>query len=281
MIKILIFVACLSFTYTPSFANSQSKESDTQALETSCKTHTVNENNTSSNPCIDYTMGLRYLNGDKESGITVDYKKAIYHLKKAWNKGVIDAGYSLSTMYYNGQLVEKDLDKVRELLLKSGKKGYVKSQRTLGQSYWGKTLNDVFEKDIESAIYWLKKAASQGDSQSAASLSAIYKNGDGVDQDESLSFKWRKQAALSEKAGYNPGQFYVLATYYEKGIGTEKNLVKAYKYYDLSGTAGVKGKQRIAKEMTQEQIDEALRESNAWQEENNIRIGGGLIRRVK
>ncbi|WP_280541355.1 SEL1-like repeat protein [Chromohalobacter sp. 11-W] len=71
-----------------------------------------------------------------------------------------------------------------------------------------------------------------------------------------------------------------LAEFYEEGVGTDKNLVKAYKYFDLSGNAGAEGKHRVAKEMTQEQIDEAIRQSQAWQEEHNVQVGGGLIRRA-
>ncbi|WP_162619919.1 hypothetical protein [Salinicola acroporae] len=58
------------------------------------------------------------------------------------------------------------------------------------------------------------------------------------------------------------------------------DLVSAYKYYDLSGTARVDDKQRIAKEMTQEQIDEAIRQSKEWQKEHNVQVGGGFIRRA-
>ncbi|MBZ9574700.1 hypothetical protein [Modicisalibacter sp. MOD 31.J] len=46
-------------------------------------------------------------------------------------------------------------------------------------------------------------------------------------------------------------------------------------------SAGIEGKQRVAKKMTQEQIDETRRESQAWQEEHNVQVGGGFIRRVK
>ncbi|KAA0020842.1 hypothetical protein F0A16_03415 [Salinicola corii] len=57
-------------------------------------------------------------------------------------------------------------------------------------------------------------------------------------------------------------------------------LRAAHKYYDLSGTSGAESKNRIAKEMTQEQIDEALRQSQEWQKEHNVQIGGGFIRRA-
>ena len=56
---------------------------------------------------------------------------------------------------------------------------------------------------------------------------------------------------------------------YEKGLRTDQNLVKAYKYYNLLGSAGIKEKDRIAIDMSDAEIQEAIKQSRAWQEEHN------------
>ena len=61
-----------------------------------------------------------------------------------------------------------------------------------------------------------------------------------------------------------------LAFFYEKGIGTDINVVQAYKYYDLLSPGSAPDKARLEEKMTPEQIREAIRLSRQWQEEHNI-----------
>ncbi|WP_188112433.1 tetratricopeptide repeat protein [Salinicola aestuarinus] len=231
-------------------------------------------------PSAEYMMGMIYLSGDAAWGVQPDYEKAFSLLHRAWCDDVFDAGYALSTMYYKGLGVDKDPAKVRSYVLNSGENGHIKSQRTLGLAYKGDVLQSVFDRDIEKSVFWFEKAAINGDQLSAANLSVIY-GGDGVLHDEKKSFEWKKKAASAKYGNSRFVQFLTLAEFYEKGVGTDKDLVQAYKYYDLSGSAGVEGKQRLADEMTQHQIDEALRQSQEWQEDHNVQIGGGSIRRVE
>lgn len=93
-------------------------------------------------------------------------------------------------------------------------------------------------------------------------------NDEEVDKDLDESFKWVEKGlyAKYDTSGIAP---YIAAEYYEKGWGVDKNLVLAYKYYDLSGTAGSKGKSRVSKNMSDAEIEEAIKQSRAWQEEHN------------
>ncbi|MFP3441885.1 SEL1-like repeat protein, partial [Pantoea sp. SIMBA_133] len=61
-----------------------------------------------------------------------------------------------------------------------------------------------------------------------------------------------------------------LAKVYEEGIGTDVDLVQAYKYYDLLSPGSAPDKARLEEQMTPEQIQEAIRLSRQWQEEQNI-----------
>ncbi|MCK0746575.1 tetratricopeptide repeat protein [Chromohalobacter nigrandesensis] len=228
-----------------------------------------------------FFLGLFHIRGAPEFNIKKDCKKSIDLLQSAWDKGVADAGYTLATMYYNGICTVKNIDKARELAAQTAQEGYILAQRMLGLAYVGKKWEKLYSYDVEKGIYWLSKAGNAGDREAAAQLALMYNRAVGVSKDDRKYFTWLKKAVLNEFEKINRAGFPALAESYENGKGTEKDLVKAYKYYDLSGTAGAEGKQRIAKKMTQEQIDEAIRQSQAWQEENNIQIGGGFIRRVK
>ncbi|WIX34214.1 tetratricopeptide repeat protein [Salinicola sp. JS01] len=226
-----------------------------------------------------YALGVLYLDGSSEMSIKADYNKAVCYLEKAWGADVADAGYILATMYYSGLGVKEDNAKALDLLVSSAKLGLLSAQSVLGRAYWGQNYGDLVSRNMEKSIYWLKKASDSGDAKSAFGLAYIYEKGVGVDRNYSEAYKWRERS-VSLKYNMSQGYFLPLAEYYENGIGTKVDLVKAYKCYDLSGTAGVEGKQRIAKKMTQEQIDEALRQSKEWQKEHNVQVGGGFIRRA-
>ena len=70
--------------------------------------------------------------------------------------------------------------------------------------------------------------------------------------------------------GRDTSGFRGLAAFYEKGIGTDIDLVQVYKYYDLLSPGSAPDKARLEEQMTPEQIREAIRLSRQWQEEHNI-----------
>ncbi|KFF47622.1 hypothetical protein GY26_19290 [Gammaproteobacteria bacterium MFB021] len=228
----------------------------------------------------EYLLGLLYLSGDNGFDVRQSCAKAKALLSSAWHKNVVDAGYSLGVMSYNGDCVKKDVDRSRKLIEKTAEEGFVLSQRMLGRAFWDEEWKNLVPKDMDKAIYWLGKAGDGGDTQSAGNLAYIYKVGDGVPVDDVKSFCWARKSAFSKYEPDGGVGFTSLAEYYENGIGTQVDLVKAYMYYDLYGSMGVRDKQRLAKKMTQKQIDEAIRQSQEWQKEHNVKVGGGFIRRA-
>jgi len=215
-------------------------------------------------------LGVFYIRGAPEFQIGKDCEKSIDFLQDAWGSGITDAGYTLATMYYNGVCTDKNIDKARELATQAAREGYILAQRMLGLAYVGDKWQELYPYNVDKGIYWLSKAGNAGDGRSAGQLSYMYDKGNKIPKDDRKSFLWLRKSVFNKYEKGSSTGFSILAESYENGIGTEIDLVKAYKYYDLTGTAGVKGKQRVAKEMTQEQIDEAVRQSRAWQEENNI-----------
>ncbi|WP_157956984.1 tetratricopeptide repeat protein [Salinicola aestuarinus] len=228
----------------------------------------------------EYMLGMLNLNGDDEFHVEQNCEKAVSLLTSSSEAGVADAQHALATMYYHGVCVEKNIEKSRELATQSAEKGYILSQRMLGLAYVGEKWDELVSYDVDQGVFWLSEAGNAGDRVSAGELSYMYDKGDKVPEDKEVSFSWLKKAVFNKFEKRNRIGFRALAGVYETGDGTDVDLVQAYKYYDLMGTAGAKGKQRIADQMTQAQIDEAVRQSQAWQEEHNVQIGGGFIRRA-
>jgi len=224
-----------------------------------------------------YLLGLLYLNGDKEFRVEKNCEESFKLLNDASKRGISDAKYALATMYYHGVCTKKNINQARGLSTQAAQEGYILAQRMLGLAYVGEKWEELYPYDLEEGIYWLRKAGNAGDGRSAGQLAYMYRKGEEVPRDDKKSFVWLKKGIFNKYEKGSGIGFPVLAERYEKGVGTEVDLVKAYKYYDLIGTAGIESKQRISKKMTQEQIDEALRQSQAWQEEHNVQIGGGWI----
>ena len=187
-------------------------------------------------------------------------------LQEAWRLGVIDAGYSLFTVYYRGIGSPVNRPLALAYLQASAERGYILSQRKLGHAYRGSNPRGLVEENIQQARIWFTKAAEQGDAESATQLAGIYRKGLGVPVDRQQAFEWLRRAETMPFEGRISHSG--LAMYYEQGIGTEVDLVQAYKYYDLQGTAGVPDKRRLEAQMTSEQVQQAITLSRVWQEEN-------------
>lgn len=199
-----------------------------------------------------------------------EHARGLNMLQEAWRLGVVDAGYSLFTVYYKGIGIRKNIPLSLAYLEASAEKGYIQSQKDLAYAYRG-TIDGpyprgIVEEDIERARFWFTKAAEQGDAESATQLAGIYHKGQGVPQNDRAAFEWLKRAETMPFDGdlSHSG----LAICYEQGIGTEIDLVQAYKYYDLQGSAGVPDKRRLEARMMPEQVQQAIALSRAWQEEH-------------
>lgn len=221
-----------------------------------------------------FYVGYLYSYGSEYFGFKRNCDKAVEALTKSWSKGGVDAGFTLALMYYDGYCVKRDFELSNEYLKATANEGYILSQRYLGRSYIGMKLKGLNKEDIKKSIYWLKKAANNGDKDSAGTLSYIYKKGiGGIESNLKFYFKWLYVYTHSDK--YYNGDllgFDELASCYEEGIGTEKDLVQAYKYYTLSGNAGAEGKHRVAEQMTPEQIQKGQRLANEWMQEHNAYV---------
>jgi len=160
----------------------------------------------------------------------------------------------------------------------------------------------VFEPDYAKAAKWYKKAAEQGDALSQVNLGEMYLKGEGVLKSWKRGVRWLRKAADQRYAlgelklaetldSTNPeealswyrkaaaqgrrGAYNALAEKYYSGEGAPKDLVQAHMWYNLlflgNGQWGVKGKEmreKIAKELTPEQLEKAEDMAIDWMEQH-------------
>ncbi|KAF0220515.1 MAG: Sel1 domain-containing [Geobacteraceae bacterium] len=110
----------------------------------------------------------------------------------------------------------------------------------------------------------LKPLAEQGSAVAQQELGVMYRKGEGVRQDYAKAAKWFRRAAdqgLAE-AQNNLGGLYAT------GLGVEKDYVQAYKWFTLAASrklaAGRDNRDKIAGEMTPDQIAKAKRLAQKW-----------------
>jgi hypothetical protein len=121
-------------------------------------------------------------------------------------------------------------------------------------------------QDFAQAAIWYEKAAQQGHPVAKHNLALLYQTGRGtaVDLD-----KARRLFQAAAAQGYDRS-LVNLGFIYEQGLGVPIDLVQAHKWYDL---AAVQGRfpqarvyrQRVAAQMTEEQIKQAVDEALEFQ----------------
>ena len=216
-----------------------------------------------------YLKAVLYLADMGGYGVERDVDKGVSELESLWREGVVDAGFYLYLIHYQSSIGDDGHDISLKYLLASAEYGYPRSQQELGLAYSGDYLSELVDVDYVRSATWYTRAAEQGDKLSAINLSGLYLRGDGVDKNLEKSFEWISKVE-DLPFGHEDDGFYSLANFYEHGIGTDIDLVQAYKYYDLLSPGSAPDKARIEEKMTPEQIREAIRLSRQWQEEHNI-----------
>ena len=127
-------------------------------------------------------------------------------------------------------------------------KGDVEAQDNLGFRYYA---GRGVEKDYKEAFKWFSKAAEQNYPQAQNYLGWIYAYGRGVEKDDKIAVEWFRKAA---EQNYKVAQHW-LGKMYTSGRGVEKDVVIAYAWFSIASAES--NKDRLAKEMSPEQITEA------------------------
>jgi TPR repeat protein len=145
--------------------------------------------------------------------------------------------------------------------------GNAEAQLALGTMY---EFGEGVPATLAEAAKWYRKAAEQGNVEAQLNLGFMHVNGQGVSRDYAKALIWYEKAAQQGSALAQ----YSVAALSEKGLGTPKDLVKAYKWYSIAAARAatskeksddaIKGRDRVAAQMTPEEIAEARRQASEW-----------------
>ena len=164
-------------------------------------------------------------------GLPKDGRQAAYWYGKAAEQGNADGQNSLGRCYIMGIGVEKDTVMAVEYYRKSAEQGYAIAQYNLGGCY---EKGAGVAKDLVKAVEWIRKSAEQGYAPAQYSLGLCYENGIVVEKNLAQAIEWYRKAA---EQGHAPAQ-YALGRCLENGIGVKKDLAQAVEWYRKAAEQG-------------------------------------------
>lgn len=181
------------------------------------------------NKLLDATSEMKFdSNGDREfeeAGYAYDakdYQRMMVLLRKAAEKGHLEAQYRLGSFNYSGEVSPKNLKEAFYWFRKAAEGGHPKAQGTVGEMY---SFGIYVDKDYDEAFHWFTKGADQGDNLSLFSIAGLYHFGKGVEKDETKELKYLK---LAYHQGYRDAQA-SLAHIYAYGLaGQDEDPLNAF-----------------------------------------------------
>lgn len=148
-------------------------------------------------------------------------------------QGDAAALYKLAMIYDMGyDSVAVDSARSTALYRQAALLGYAPAQSFLGYRYF---KGEYVAKDIDSALYWIAKAAGNGDARAANNLGYLLSEGSVVAQDYEKALHWLTIAA---DAGLPTGES-LLADLYRRGLGTAPDTAKAVSLYTRAIEGGL------------------------------------------
>ena len=155
--------------------------------------------------------------------------------------------------------------------------GNADAQHLLGLMYY---MGRGVPRDYKQAFNWHYKAALQGKADAQYVIGAMYYTGNAVPQDQKLAVQWFRKAA---EQGHPDAQHALGLMYRYHVAGMPQDMVLAYMLWNLAAANGhrnaIEQRAMAAKQMTQEQIDEAQSLSRNWKPGTPLptqsRTGGG------
>ncbi len=133
--------------------------------------------------------------------------------------------YDLATLHDMGyDSIPVDSTVSTALYRLSAEKGYAPAMNYLGFRYFN---GDFVRQDVDSALYWMAKAAGAGDVKAASNLGYLLSHDDAVTRDYPQAVFWLTKAA---DAGLPVAQS-LLADLVRQGLGTPKDTTRAEALY--------------------------------------------------
>jgi TPR repeat protein len=119
-------------------------------------------------------------------------------------------------------------------LTKEADNGDIISQNNLGHLYLYGSNEYEIKKDLDKAIYYLSKAASQGQVNAMTTVGWTYFTGNhGATKNNEEAIYWNQKAS---DAGFTVASYNIGFFYYSGLVGLEQDLIMAKKYWLLSAS---------------------------------------------
>jgi TPR repeat protein len=165
-------------------------------------------------------------------GVDQDNKEAVRLYRLAADQGDALAQTDLGYRYETGKGVDQDYKEAFRLYKLAAEQGVPIAQYKTGHMY----ERVLFEKDYAEAAKWYELAAKQNEPQAQYRLGIFCKEGRaGVATDYTKAKELLESAAKTyEVDAHALDSLYELGEMYEKGMGMDKNMVLAYKYYAVA-----------------------------------------------
>jgi TPR repeat protein len=168
------------------------------------------------------------------------------------------AGFAEGANAYNTQNYTVALREIVPL----AKAGHADAQHLLGLMYY---MGRGVQRDYKQAMAWHRKAAVQGQAGAQYVVGSMYYTGNSVPQDQKLAVLWFRKAA---EQGHSEAQHALGLMYRYHVAGMPQDVVLAYMLWNLAAANGnmnaTEQRASIARQMTQEQIEEGQAMSRAW-----------------
>ena len=168
------------------------------------------------------------------------------------------AGLTEGANAYNARNYALALKEITPL----AKAGNADAQHLLGLMYY---MGRGVPRDYRQAFSWHYKAAVQGKADAQYVIGAMYYTGNSVPQDHQLAVQWFRKAA---EQGHPDAQHALVLMYCYHVAGMPQDLVIAYMLWNLAAASGhhnaIEQRASLARQMTQEQVDEAQALSRNW-----------------
>jgi TPR repeat protein len=134
-------------------------------------------------------------------GVPKDYGLSNYWLRKAAEHGRAESQLALSRQYFNGIFgVQRDDALGLQWLIKAADAGYAAALLDLARAY--DAGRKGMPKDRVKAAYWYEQAAERGDVQAQYFLAERYERGDGVVKDIDKALFWMRKAAAHDTGDF-------------------------------------------------------------------------------
>ena len=187
-----------------------------------------------------YELALIYLYND-------DYKnveRGLMCLERCVEGDYIEGIEGLANVYFNGDLVEEDMSRVKQLLEKALELGSGNAAYRLGWMYERGFLSEepdyvkameYYEKaaELDNVDGYYEKAAGMGSCFALVELSFLYENGNGVERSYEKAFELCEKAA---QEGY-PYAMFRVGLYLEKAVLGEAKPEEAFAWYTKAAMA--------------------------------------------